>query len=159
MDKKRIILVLLSLGFASLIVYDTGIVNRKSSNSIEDGKNHVRVSRIKARLVRKEVSTYSDAKRDIFNLLIAKQQQLSVHAIIPASMPEKMPMPPPPQPLPEAPSPPPSPTDIELFASQVKFLGFLEGSGAKTVFISKGPDVFEGPPKTSPANMLEIRLV
>lgn len=76
--------------------------------------------RIMTELLKKPAYAYKGVKRDIFSPL-------------------KMPSPV--KEGPNAPQDPPPPSQLQALASQIKFVGFLEKSENRTVFLSRGSDI------------------
>ena len=85
-------------------------------------------------------------RRNIFAPLFREEEMPGALKLPPPPPPpQKLPPPPPPVAAPAPPPPPPPPSQAQLDEaelSKIVFLGFLKKGGERTVFLSKGGDIF-----------------
>ncbi|QXE91119.1 type II secretion system protein PulP [Geomonas subterranea] len=100
-------------------------------------------------LLRREQPGFSGFRRNIFSPIFKDEEKQSALKLPPPPPPPKK-LPPLPQPLPGAspqapPPPPPPPTQEQLDDAELGkfvFIGFLKKGAEKTVFLSKGGEIF-----------------
>lgn len=142
MEKKKIIFAILLVIFVAVLVYDTGITGRDRAARPEKEKN-TQMSSLNIDLFDRKPFEYPGVKRDLFSPPVLKYTRITP-VNKPAPLPQAVISQPPiiPQPvMPQAPPPPPESSALQMFASQAKFMGFLEKSDNRTAFILKGPEV------------------
>lgn len=128
MDSKKIILVVLSFCFGGVFLYNLGIFSEKGISQSASGRKAQPLSGLKLDTLKAERSPYQGVKRDIFSPPISHVQKASVEKIQPASL----------QILPD----PTPPSELQVFVSESKFMGFLENNANRTAFIMRGGDVY-----------------
>lgn len=142
MDKKKAIFTILLIIFIVVLVYDAGITGRDTAARPEKEKNSDMPS-LNIDLLNRAPLEYPGVKRDIFSPPVFKYSKIT-----PVNKPTLLPQAAISQPaiitqpvLPQPAPPPPEPSALQMFASQAKFMGFLEKSDTRTAFILKGPDI------------------
>lgn len=96
-------------------------------------------------LLEGETPGFTGYRRNIFSPIFREETKQAALKLPPPPPPVKLPPPLPPAPAPAPPPPPPPPTQEQLDEaelSKIVFLGFLKKGGEKTVFLSKGGEIF-----------------
>lgn len=128
-NNRKVLFALIALVWTGIIAYNLysfGVFNRGSGGQAQPSKKReARTS--SARPFNKSVrKPYPGVKKDIF---VPFRQAPKASAAPVVKPPELPPMPAP-------------PSKIQVFASEIRFLGFLEKGRGMTVFLSRGADVF-----------------
>lgn len=130
--KKTLVFIFFGVVWILIIAYNLWYFfgSQGRSANVHAFKNHSGLSVQDVREVRLDMlerhhQSYKGIVKDIFRPISFVQKTAPVVTL-----------PPPPPPKPK------EPTHLETFASEIKFLGFLEKESSKIVFISKGADVF-----------------
>lgn len=134
MDGKKVILAISLAFFAAVLAYDAGLIGRNGASREERAEGNPQA--LPTGLQDTKPSEYPGVIRDIFSPPVtgaaasvrAKNTARPQPAIfIPAASP---------------PPPAPEPSALQTFTAEARFVGFLENSGNRTVFISRGQEVF-----------------
>lgn len=135
MNGKKYILAALFVFFAGVVLYNIVLFGTSTQPSAAAGRMERGLPRLKLDLSSAEKAPYQGVKRDIFNVpgqvektpLNVQKQVKTAEPAVPA---------PPPMPEPKAPS------ALQAFASEAKFMGFVDNSSNRTAFIVRGQDVY-----------------
>ncbi len=126
MDGKKRLLIILAVIWAGVILYDLKPSwNKPASTGAARGA--ALAPKLRLDLLNKPRPRYKGVVKDIFSPVKTTFAKPNIE------------MPPPPA---IAPAPPPPPSALKIFASEAKFIGFVEKGENRTVFLSRGPDVF-----------------
>lgn len=135
MDTKKVILAISLAFFGAVLAYDAGLIGRHTASRGEraDGKRQAPDTGLPDR----KPSEYPGVIKDIFSPPVTAAATTGGRAPK-AARPQPSISIPVASPLPPA----PEPSALQTFTAQARFVGFLENSGNRTVFISKGQEIF-----------------
>lgn len=94
--------------------------------------------KVQLELLDREAARFAGFRRNIFRPIFHEELKPG------PPLPERPSLPPAPPVMPVAPPPPPAvePTPVQRDMAQFTFLGFLKKDGVKTIFLSKGNEIF-----------------
>ncbi|MBI5562354.1 MAG: hypothetical protein HY894_05825 [Deltaproteobacteria bacterium] len=133
--KNIIIIIVLAVAWAGIIAFNYGIYFGPAKTPAQStGKKTERLAKASV----KEEPAQGAIRLD----LLKKRRGASSGVVKDIFSPIKPDAPPPPPPSAPPPPPPKPPTPLETFANEVRFIGSLEKDAGKTIFISRGLDVY-----------------
>lgn len=136
MDRKKGVFTVLLVLFIAVLAYNAGITGRDAASRPERAADGDQPA-LNTDLLDRKPSEYPGVKKDIFSPAVLPPATPGASArVIPQQPAVPLPVASP------APPPVPAPSALQAFASQAKFMGFLENGVHRTVFISKGQEVF-----------------
>lgn len=134
MDSRKKLLIILSIIWAGLIAYRLMPAERPAPKASRVGAREL--PELRFDLLETKRPEYGGIKKDIFSPFKKPEAKPVAPKPTPVAAVPVVAPPPPPQP------PPPLPSPLQVFSTQVSFVGFVEKGASRKVFLSRGPDVF-----------------
>ncbi|MBW7956954.1 MAG: hypothetical protein H3C68_03585 [Deltaproteobacteria bacterium] len=123
---------MLFLCLGGVVLYNFAILGKKGDPpQAKSGREDRQLPPLRLGLLSTGKAPYKGVKRDLFS-----PPESPARKAAPAPKPQELP-----PPMPEVPAPPP-PSEIQVFASEARFIGFLDSSSSKSAFIMRGADVY-----------------
>ncbi|HBG46361.1 MAG TPA: hypothetical protein DDW94_05155 [Deltaproteobacteria bacterium] len=128
MDNKKAILIIMLICFGGVVFYNLSALRQSEPKPVQK-RGGERLPSLKLGLLDIERESFKETKRNIFSPADIPVRKKVAELKPPAVVPPPVQVPPP-------------ASELQVFASEVKFMGFLDNRASKTAFISKAGEVY-----------------